>query len=177
MNDGHGKTDAQGNPLVNTGDLKMNRNAIWKGVKQCISAIAASLPVQGGKELRRGMARQWYLTATLRTPKVTHRVRMVILWDERCEKEARKILVTNRTTWEVNRMLLVYRDRWTDTETFHRDGKQELGMSKCQPRDGQSQTRHMYLVMMAYSLLTSQLKQARACEQALCKLTTIGEAR
>lgn len=38
------------------------------------------------------------------------------------------------------------------------------------------QTRHMYLVMMAYSLLTSQLKQARAREWALCKRMTIGEA-
>jgi len=37
-------------------------------------------------------------------------------------------------------------------------------MSKCQPRDDQGQTRHMFVVMMAYSLLTSQLKQARACE-------------
>jgi hypothetical protein len=49
-------------------------------------------------------------------------------------------------------------------------------MGKCQLRDGQGQTRHMYLVMMAYSLLTSQLKQARARDWALCKLTTVGEA-
>ena len=101
---------------------------------------------------------------------------MVILWNQRRDEEPCKILVTNRTTWEVNRILGVYRDRWTGTETFHRDGKQELGMGDCQPRDGQGQTRHMYLVMMAYSLLTSQLKQARARDGALCKLTTIGEA-
>ena len=49
-------------------------------------------------------------------------------------------------------------------------------MGDCQLRDGQGQTRHMYLVMMAYSLLTSQLKQARTREWALRKLTTIGEA-
>ena len=53
----------------------------------------------------------------------------MILWDQRCDKEARKILVTNRTTWEVNRILLVKRDRRTGKENFHRDGKQELGMS------------------------------------------------
>jgi hypothetical protein len=103
-------------------------------------------------------------------------VRVVILWDQRRDKEPRKILVTNRTNWEVHRILWVYRDRWTGTETFHRDGKQELGMGDCQLRDGQGQTRHMYLVMMAYSLLTGQLKQARSRDWALCKLMTIGEA-
>ena len=79
-------------------------------------------------------------------------------------------------TWEVCRILQVYRYRWTGTETFHRDGKQELGMGDCQLRDGQGQTRHMYLVMLAYSLLMSQLRQGRAKEWALCRLTTIGEA-
>jgi hypothetical protein len=34
----------------------------------------------------------------------------------------------------------------------------------------------MHLVMMAYSLLISQLRQARAREWALGKLTTVGEA-
>jgi hypothetical protein len=32
-------------------------------------------------------------------------------------------LVTNRITWEVSRIVRVYRHRWTGTETFHRDGK------------------------------------------------------
>ena len=126
--------------------------------------------------IRRGITRHRYFMATLRTAKVNHKVGVVALWDQRCDKEAHKVLATNRTTWEVNLIVLVYRDRWTGTETFHRDGKQELGMGKCQLRDGQGQTRHMYLVMMAYSLLTSQLKQARAREWAFCKLTTIGEA-
>ena len=70
----------------------------------------------------------------------------------------------------------MYRHRWTGTETFHRDGKQELGLGDCQLRDVQGQTRHMYLVMLAYSLLMSQLRQGRAHEWALHRLTTIGEA-
>ena len=85
------------------------------------------------------------------------------------------MLVTNRTQWEVNRVLETYRKRWTGTETFHRDGKQELGMGDCQLRDGQGQTRHMYLVMLAHSLLVQKLGQ-RARDWAFQKLKTIGEA-
>ena len=40
----------------------------------------------------------------------------------------------------------------------------------------QGQTRHMYLVMLAYSLLVNQLKQGHAKDWALCRLTNIGEA-
>ena len=69
-----------------------------------------------------------------------------------------------------------YRDRWTGTETYHRDGKQQLGMGDCQLRDGQGQTRHMYLVMLAYSLLMRQLRQDRSHQWALCRLKTIGDA-
>ena len=129
MNSVDGNKDAQGNPLAYAGGLKMNRKVIWKGVEQSISAITASIPVQDWKEIRRSITGQWHFTATLRTPKVNYKVRAVILWDQRCDKEARKVLVTNRTTWEVNRILLVKRDRRTGKETFHRDGKQELGMS------------------------------------------------
>ena len=139
----------------------------WKGVEQKISEVAATIPTEDRKEIRRGDKRQWYFTATLQIPNVKHKVRIVILWDQRRDKEPRKILVTNRITWEVSRIVRVYRDRWTGTETFHRDGKQQLGMGDCQLRDGQGQTRHMYLVMLAYSLLMSQLKQGRAKEWAL----------
>jgi hypothetical protein len=103
-------------------------------------------------------------------------VRVLILWNHRRDNRPCKILVTNRIRWEVNRILKSYRHRWTGTETFHRDGKQELGMGDCQLRDGQGQTRHMYLVMLAYTLLMRQLRQASAKEWAFRRLTTIGEA-
>ena len=49
-------------------------------------------------------------------------------------------------------------------------------MGDCQLRDGQGQTRHMYLVMLAYTLLMCQLRQGCAKEWAFRRLTTIGEA-
>ncbi|MEP7338983.1 MAG: transposase, partial [Acidobacteriota bacterium] len=39
------------------------------------------------------------------------------------------------------------------TETLHRDGKQHLGLGDCQMRSGEGQTRHIYLVLLAHSLL------------------------
>ena len=49
-------------------------------------------------------------------------------------------------------------------------------MGDCQWRDGIGQTRHMYLVMLAYRLLMHQLRSSCAKEWALRRLTTIGEA-
>jgi hypothetical protein len=112
----------------------------------------------------------------LRIPDVKHKVRIVLLWQQRADATPRIILVTNRVWWEVSRIVRVYRHRWTGTETFHRDGKQQLGMGDCQLRDGEGQTRHMYLVMLAYRLLMKQLRQVHAYEWAFQKLMTIGEA-
>jgi len=116
------------------------------------------------------------LFARLRLPQVKHPVRIVLIWKNRRDKKVTKVLVTNRTHWEINRILKTYRYRWTGTETFHRDGKQELGMGDCQLRSGQGQTRHMYLVMLAYSLLMKQLNGPAAKAWALKWLTTIGQA-
>src|SRR5260370_12663771 len=99
--------------------------------------------------------------------------RIVILWKQQPGPAPRIILVSNRVCWEVSRIVRVSRHRWTGTETFHRDGKQQLGLGDCQLRDVQGQTRHMDLVMLAYSLLMSQLRQARAWEWALHRLITI----
>ena len=103
-------------------------------------------------------------------------MRIVVLWASERANQPRKILITNRTYWEVHRVLKTYRKRWTGTETFHRDGKQHLGMGACQLRSGESQTRHMYLVFLAYSALMTQLRHDRAQEWAQARLTTIGES-
>ncbi len=176
LNHIHGKKDSSGTPRAYVGDLKFNRHIVWKGEEMRADVMAAQIEAGTRKSLRRDGKQQWYFTATIQIPEIRHKVRIVILWGKKHDKEPKKILVTNRTAWEVVRILGVYRNRWTGTETFHRDGKQELGMGDCQLRDGQGQTRHMYLVMLAYSLLEAQLGQNRAKEWALCKLTTIGEA-
>ena len=176
MNHTHGQQDRLGQPRAYVGDMKFNRKVEWKGKILKVSELAAQIPVSDRKELRRGDQRQWYFTVTLRIPDVNHKVRILILWKHKQDAEACKLLVTNRIHWEVTRIVRVYRNRWTGTETFHRDGKQQLGMGDCQLRDGQGQTRHMYLVMLVYSLLMRQLRQGRAQEWALCRLTTIGEA-
>jgi hypothetical protein len=176
LNHIHSRTDHFGRPRGYVGDLKSNRKVQWKGQTLKISELAAQIAAADRKELRIGDDRQWYFTVTLRIPDVKHKVRIVILWRYRHDGQPCKILVTNRITWEVSRIVRVYRHRWTGTETFHRDGKQQLGLGDCQLRDYQGQTRHMYLVMTAYSLLMVQLRQGRAREWALHRLMTIGEA-
>jgi uncharacterized protein YndB with AHSA1/START domain len=176
LNHVHSKTDRLGRPRGYVGDLKFNRKLQWKGQILKASELAASIPPEDRKELRIGDQRQWYFTVTVQIPDVNHKVRIVILWRYRQDVEPVKILVTNRITWEVSRIVRVYRHRWTGTETFHRDGKQQLGLGDCQLRDLKGQTRHIYLVMLAYSLLMVQLRQGRAREWALHRLMTIGEA-
>ena len=176
LNHIHGKRDRFDRPRGYVGDLKFNRKVEWKGGAARVDEVAAQIDPDIRKPFRRGRDQQWYFTSTLHIPGVNHKVRVVIIWDKKRDKEPCKILVTNRVAWEVLRILMVYRHRWTGTETYHRDGKQELGMGDCQLRDGQGQTRHMYLVMLAYTLLMDQLGQNRAKTWALRKLTTIGEA-
>jgi hypothetical protein len=161
----------------NVGDLKFNRTITvdgkdWKvseWVKTQLGPLCRRKTTVDGKI-------QWYFTKSIRIPGVTHTVRIVVLWKQQRDAEPRKILITNRTYWEVHRILKTYRKRWTGTETFHRDGKQHLGMGECQLRSGESQTRHMYLVFLAYSALIQQLQHDRAQEWAHARLTTIGES-
>lgn len=168
--------NAQGESRAYVGDLKTNRKLEVRGKSIRVDELAAEIPREKRRELRRGDDRQWCYTTTVRIPQVKHPVRIVMIWRNRRDEQPAKVLITNRTRWEVHRILKTYRYRWTGTETFHRDGKQELGMGACQLRSGQGQTRHMYLVMLAYTILMRELKSNRAKEWALQRLRTIGEA-
>lgn len=176
LNHIHGKQAANDQTRGYVGSLKFNRKLLYRGQLLKAADLAASIAPAVRKAVREGERTQWYFTCTLRIPDVGHKVRILILWQRRDDAHARIILVTNRVQWEVSKIIRTYRHRWTGTETFHRDGKQHLGMGDCQLRDGEGQTRHMYLVLLAYSLLMRQLRQGHAYEWAFQKLATIGEA-
>jgi hypothetical protein len=158
------------------GDLKLNRKVVYAGREQQLQDVARQIPWAAKQPVRVGSRQYWYFSKQMRIPDVGHPVRIVLFWRERDDQEANKALVSNRLGWEVIRMVLVYRHRWTGTETFHRDGKQQLGLGDCQVRSGEGQTRHVYLVSAAYSLLMRSLQQSRAQDWARRTLTTIGEA-
>jgi hypothetical protein len=159
------------------GDLKANRKISVNGQERILSDwIATELGPACRRKITVAGTTQWYFTKSIRLPALTHPVRIVVLWAEERAAKPRKILITNRTYWEVHRVLKTYRKRWTGTETFHRDGKQHLGMGECQLRDGVGQTRHMHLVALAYTALMRQLRHDRAQEWAHMRLSTIGEA-
>jgi hypothetical protein len=158
------------------GDLKLNRKVVYAGREQKLQDVARQIPWAAKKPVRIGTRQYWYFSKQMRIPDVGHPVRIVLFWRERDDQAASKALVSNRVGWEVIRMVLVYRHRWTGTETFHRDGKQQLGLGDCQVRSGEGQTRHVYLVSTAYSLLMRSLQQSRVQDWARRTLTTIGEA-
>ena len=158
------------------GDLKLNRKVVYTGQEQKLQEVARQIPWEAKKPIRVGNTRYWYFSKQMRIPDVGHPVRVVLFWRARDDHEASKALVSNRLGWEAIRMSLVYRHRWTGTETFHRDGKQQLGLGDCQVRSGEGQTRHVYLVSAAYSLLMRSLQQTRPQDWARRTLTTSGEA-
>jgi hypothetical protein len=166
----------QGKARTYVGDLKLNRKVVYAGQEQKLQDVARQIPWAAKKPVRVGNRRYWYFSKQMRIPDVGHPVRIVLFWRERDDHEASKALVSNRLGWEVIRIVLVYRHRWTGTETFHRDGKQQLGLGDCQVRSGEGQTRHVYLVSAAYSLLMRSLHQSRPQDWARRTLTTIGEA-
>lgn len=158
------------------GDLKFNRKVWFRGTELRAEEMAAQIPVGDRKKVTIGARTQWYCTKTIGLPEYTHAVRIVMLWEHWNGKEPVKILITNQTHWEVTRVLRAYGQRWTGTETLHRDGKQHLGLGDCQLRSGEGQTRHLYLVLLVHSLLVAQLQQGRVRAWAQATLTTIGEA-
>jgi hypothetical protein len=158
------------------GDLKFNRKVWFRNVEMRADEMAAEIPVQARKKVTIGDRTQWYFTKTIWQPEVSHPVRVAILWPYWNSTEPTKILAANQPLWEITRILRGYGQRWTGTETLHRDGKQHLGLGDCQLRNGVGQTRHTYLVLFAHSLLMAQLRQGRVSAWANEMLTTIGEA-
>lgn len=161
---------------VYVGDIKLNRTVIVEGKEWKLSEWAKTIPHSARHPLTLNGKTQYWFSKSVRLPKLKHPIRLVLLWREREAEQVSKVVGTNRTRWELVRILKAYRHRWTGTETFHRDGKQHLGMGDCQLRKGLGQTRHMYLVFLAYSAVMRELRQARPQEWAQELLTTVGQA-
>ena len=172
----HSLKNADGTKRGYVGDLKFNRNIVFKGVKQSAVAFAGTIPPEDRKPVTVDGIKQWHLTVCVKIPDVEHKVRVVILYRYKNDKTPRKILVTNKKHWNAERIIATYRARWTGTETFHRDGKQELGLGDCQLRDGVGQTRHTYCVFLAYSLLMQGLDKTSLSGRSSGRATTIGES-
>jgi hypothetical protein len=168
--------DADGKERGYVGDLKFNRKITFKGIEQQAVEFAKTIPSEDRKPVTVDGKKQWYLTVCVKMPNVAHKVRIVILWKYKNDAEPRKILVTNRIHWHAERIITTYRSRWTGTETFHRDGKQELGLGDCQLRNSTGQTRHIYCVFLAHSLLEQQLDKTNLSGRLGVKLQTIGES-
>src|SRR5215470_19199424 len=131
------------------------------GREQQLREVARQMPWEAKKPVRMGSTRSWSFSHQMRISEVAQPVRVWLCWRERGDHEASKALVSHRLGWEVIRLVVVYRHRWTGTETFQRDGKPPLGLGDCQVRSGAGQPRHVYLVSTAYSLLRRSLGQTR----------------
>src|SRR5262245_31223774 len=119
---------------------------------------------------------QWYFTKSIRIPGVTHTVRIVVLWKEQRDTEPRKILITNRTYWEVHRTSRCIASAGQElrpsigtASSIWAGAPVSSGMARARPFP-------LYLVFLAYSALMGQLQHDRAQEWAHARLTTIGES-
>ena len=111
LNHLQGKRRPDGLPRAYVGDLKFNRRLFWRGRELKASELAASVAPEARKLVQISDHRQWYFTACVQIPHVNHKVRIVVLWKQPGDAEAAKILISNRTTWEVTRIVRVYRHR------------------------------------------------------------------
>ena len=168
LNHVHAKTDRFGRPRGYVGDLKTNRNLEWKGRIVKASDLAASIPPEDRKELRQrrptaavfhgdGADSRRQTQGADRDPvAVSPRPRT----DQNPGDQSDHLggdAESCRSTGIAGRV----------RRPFIGTASSNSGVGDCQLRDPHGQTRHMYLVMLAYSLLMSELKQGRAKEWCL----------
>ena len=139
----------QNKPRAYGGALKLHRQGVDGGREQKRQEGARPSPWAAKTPVRMGRTRSGSFSQQRRIPDVPPPVRVLRLWRERGDQEASTALGSHRGGWEVIRLSLGSRPRWTGTETLHRDGQQQLGLGDCQVRSGEGQTRHVYLVSVA----------------------------
>ena len=97
-------------------------------------------------------------------------VKLCILWDSKEDSESYKFLATNDLSADGIKQVELRRLRWK-IEEFHRDAKQNLGMTDCMLRKYDGVVIHLLLVLQAYSVLKRLLASALNTV-----VTTVGEA-
>lgn len=155
---------------------KLNRTVLWNGNNIKLGEfVTKTIPPEAYKRLEVNGRIFWYFTKAI-TLKTNGKVRIVATFEEKDgEREKHPtVLVTNRTDWEVKKIMTTYTLRWS-IETFFRDSKQALGFEDYQLRSMDAVERHLCLVDLAYSLLELQRVESCLLTKVANQLTTIGE--
>jgi len=155
---------------------KLNRTVLWNGNKIKLGEfVTKTIPWESYKRLGVNGKIFWYFTKSV-TLKTNGKVRIVSTFEEKDGKREKypTVLVTNRTDWDVTKIIKNYTLRW-GIETFFRDSKQSLGFEDYQLRSIDAVERHLCLVNLAYSLLELQRVESRLLTKVANQLTTIGD--
>ena len=125
------------------GTLGPRTHVVWRGRKQSVSALAASLHLRWRKHLGlRAVAVQVY------APKYGV-LRLVVTRNRHGNYE---YIVSNDLTADLTTMVLRKHSRWS-VETVFRDTKQYAGLAACQCWVDQAMVRHVALVLLTFVVL------------------------
>ena len=159
---------------------KSNRVVI-SGVRRPISGWAGDLPKKDFERIvleRKDGSKEIYYACsrTVRLEGFEKRVRVVVSYsEEKFEKrEDPYFYCTNRTDWEVRRIMRAYAKRF-EVDAFYKDAKQNLGMEEYELRKIGGIKRHLQMILTAHTLL-SLGPADRAAGKAITCLETIGAA-
>jgi SRSO17 transposase len=156
---------------------KSNRLLLMNGKKISLIQYALSLPREAFKkvevEAKEKKHTFWYFTKSV-TMTNLGRVRVVITHDNQDLEGSPSFYLTNKTSWEVKKILGAYLKRWT-IETFYRDSKQNLGLEDCELRNIKGIKRHWHLMFLAYSLLQLGSTDTTLSRWLKANITTVGQ--
>lgn len=129
--------------------IKSNQNVIYQGKKSQVKLVANSVPKKNYHHYDSFNARirSFEIQLHLRSVKLT-----VIKDDPHQEQDRTKYLITSNLKLTNREVVEWYRKRWA-IETFFRDTKHLLGLSKSQVREAKAVLNHIVLVFMAYIVL------------------------
>jgi len=129
--------------LVWVGTLAPRTTVVWRGHRQSVQALAASLKLRWRPQLGvRATARSVYAPSL-------GQVRLVVLKNAHGNFE---YLVTNERDADLTRVVQRKRSRWR-IETIFRDTKQLVGLAACQCWMDQAFVRHVALVFLTFVVL------------------------